>query len=171
MRIVRTPKCSSSDATSCPSAALARIGLAALGLTFGMGFLVASNQMASAISPTTLYVDNVDGTATTGCTAPGASACKTIQEGVTAAESLGSAAVTVDVAGSATFYDEKVTINLPTSSDSLDLEGTGTMPPTINDAGSRSMPRWGNTWTSLRMLRWFTPSNSTSRWALNCDYI
>jgi hypothetical protein len=79
----------------------------------------------------------VAGQQTTGCTAAGTSACKTIQQGVTAADALTGTADTLDVAGSSTAYDEQVTINAP-STDSLDLVGTGTILPTLNDAGAGS---------------------------------
>ncbi|MBV8594383.1 MAG: hypothetical protein JOZ27_08800, partial [Caulobacteraceae bacterium] len=91
------------------------------------------------MTATTLYVDNVHGTAVSGCTTSGAGACHTIQEGVTAAEALSNTAVTLDVAGSATTYAESVTINLAgAGGDSLDIEGTGAIPPTLDNGGTGS---------------------------------
>jgi hypothetical protein len=119
-----------------------RIGLAGCGTLFGVGVIVGSGSVASAIAPptpTTLYVDNVNGMATTGCTSAGSGACQTIQEGVNAAEALSNATVTLDVAGSSTTYDEQVTVNIPESTfDSIDIEGTGTTAPTLNDGGHGS---------------------------------
>ena len=110
---------------------------------FGLGAIAVSGVPSGAATSATLYVDNVNGTATTGCTSSGAGACKTIQQGVTAAEALTGTAVTLDVAGSATTYPETatsgVTINLPSGpGDSLDIEGTGSTPPTLNNGGTGS---------------------------------
>jgi hypothetical protein len=106
---------------------------------FGLGVLAVSGVPSGAATTATLYVDNVNGAQTTGCTTSGTGACKTIQEGVTAAEALSATAVTLDVAGSATNYDELVTVNLTSSSgDSLDIEGTGSTPPTLDDGGTGS---------------------------------
>ncbi|HEY6474111.1 MAG TPA: hypothetical protein VIY26_14550, partial [Acidimicrobiales bacterium] len=109
--------------------------------TLGLGVLAVSSIPSGAATTATLFVDNVNGTATTGCTASGASACKTIQEGVTAAEALSGTAVTLDVAGSSTTYAETatsgVTISVPTG-DSLDIEGTGSPQPTLDNGGAGS---------------------------------
>ena len=110
---------------------------------FGLGAIAVSGVPSGAATSATLYVDNVNGTATTGCATSGAGACKTIQQGVTAAEALTGTAVTLDVAGSATTYPETatsgVTINLPSGpGDSLDIEGTGSTPPTLNNGGTGS---------------------------------
>ena len=89
---------------------------------FGLTAIAISGVPSGAATTATLYVDNVNGTATMGCTGTGASACKTIQDGVTAAELLTGTAVTLDVAGSATTYAESVTVNLTTASaDTLDM--------------------------------------------------
>ena len=105
----------------------------------GLGASVLSGVPSGAAAATTLYVDNVNGAATTGCTSTGAGACKTIQEGVTAAEALTSTPVTLDVAGSATTYAESVTIDLTAASgDSLDVEGTGATQPTLDNGGAGS---------------------------------
>ena len=87
----------------------------------------------------TLYVDNVNGTQTSGCSSPGAGACKTIQEGVNAAELLSDTAVTLDVAGSGDrLRRDRCTINLPSGAgDTLDIEGTGSTLPTLDNGGSR----------------------------------
>ncbi len=69
--------------------------------------------------------------------AQAASACKTIQEGVNAADLLTDTAITLDIAGSATNYDEMVQIVLP-ASDSLVIDGTGSTQPTLDDGGSGS---------------------------------
>jgi hypothetical protein len=117
----------------------ARSGLAIVATLFGMGAVLAAGGPSAAASAVTLFVDNVNGQQTTGCTSAGAGACKTIQEGVTAAEALSSTAVTLDVAGSSTHYHEMVTINLTAGGgDSLDIEGTGATQPTLDDGGSGS---------------------------------
>ena len=87
-------------------------------------------QTASANASVTLYVSTA-GTATTGCTASGTGACKTIQEGVTAAESYSSTDVTVMVAAGT--YDENVTIDVP-SGGTLTILGAGA-PVTTADGG------------------------------------
>ncbi len=104
---------------------------------FGLGVMALSSTPSGAASTATLYVDNVNGTQTSGCTNSGAGACKTIQEGLNAADILTDTAITLDVAGSATHYDEMVQIVLPTS-DSLSVDGTGSTLPTLNDGGSGS---------------------------------
>jgi len=106
---------------------------------FGLGVSALSSTPSGAASTATLYVDNVNGTATTGCTSSGTGACKTIQEGVTAAEALSDTSVTLDVAGSATTYTTSVLINLTSASgDSLDIEGTGSTLPTLDNGGAGS---------------------------------
>ncbi|HWF17331.1 MAG TPA: choice-of-anchor Q domain-containing protein [Acidimicrobiales bacterium] len=106
---------------------------------FGLGVVALSSGPSGAATSATLFVDNVAGTKSTGCSGAGANACKTIQEGVTAAELLTGTAVTLDVAGSATAYDEMVMINVTSGSgDSLDIEGTGSTLPTLNDGGTGS---------------------------------
>ena len=65
--------------------------------TFGLGVAALSSTPSGAASTATLYVDNVNGTATTGCAASGSGACKTIQEGVNAAEALSDTSVTLNV--------------------------------------------------------------------------
>jgi hypothetical protein len=106
---------------------------------FGLGAIAVSGVPSGAATSATLYVDNVNGGATTGCTSAGAGACKTIQEGVTAAEALTGTAVTLNVAGSSTAYNESVTINLTAvGGDSLDIEGTGTTLPTLDNGGTGS---------------------------------
>jgi hypothetical protein len=105
----------------------------------GLGAIVLSSVPSGAAANATLYVDNVNGTATTGCTSSGTGACKTIQEGVTAAEALTGTAVTLNIAGSSTTYAESVNINLPSGpGDSLDIEGTGSTPPTLDNGGTGS---------------------------------
>ena len=106
---------------------------------FGLAAIAISGVPSGAATSATLYVDNVNGAATTGCTSSGAGACKTIQQGVTAAEALTGTAVTLDVAGSTTTYAERVTINLASAGgDSLDIEGTGATAPTLNSGGTGS---------------------------------
>jgi predicted outer membrane repeat protein len=105
----------------------------------GLGVFAVSSLPSGAATTATLYVDNVNGTATTGCTSSGSGACKTIQEGVTAAQALSGTAVTLDVAGSSTTYAESVTINLTAvSGDTLDIEGTGSTQPTLDNGGTGS---------------------------------
>ena len=55
---------------------------------FGLGVMALSSAPSAAATSATLFVDNVAGTQTTGCSTSGAGACKTIQQGVTAAEAL-----------------------------------------------------------------------------------
>ena len=78
-----------------------------------------------------------------GAPRPAPSTCETIQQGVTTAEALTGTAVTLDVAGSATTYPEdgdEWGHDQPTSGpgDSLDIEGTGSTPPTLNNGGTGS---------------------------------
>jgi predicted outer membrane repeat protein len=118
---------------------IAAAGAALLCGMFSLGVIALSGAQSGAAANATLYVDNVNGAATTGCTSTGTGACKTIQEGVTAAEALSSTAVTLDVAGSATSYAESVTINLTSASgDSLDIEGKGATQPTLDNGGAGS---------------------------------
>ena len=92
---------------------------------------------ASANASVTLYVSTA-GSSTSGCTASGAGACKTIQEGVTAAEAYSSSAVTVMVAAGT--YDENDTIDVP-SGDTLTLQGAGASSRRQTAAGQvRSSP-------------------------------
>jgi len=105
---------------------------------FGLSAIAISGVPSGAAASVTLYVDNVAGTMTTGCTAPGASACKTVTQGVAAAlaEAPGTA-ITLDVAGSSTNYSESVTVNLSAAGSTLDIEGTGaTLPTVTTPAGS-----------------------------------
>jgi hypothetical protein len=110
---------------------------------FGLGVFALSGVPSGAATSKTLFVDNVNGTVTTGCASSGAGACKTIQQGVTAAEALSATNVTLNVAGSATTYAEKVTINLASAGgDTLDIEGTGATAPTLNNGvGSAATSR------------------------------
>ncbi|HEY1443708.1 MAG TPA: choice-of-anchor Q domain-containing protein [Acidimicrobiales bacterium] len=106
---------------------------------FGLGVFALSGVPSGAATSATLFVDNVNGTVTTGCGSSGAGACKTIQQGVTAAEALSATNVTLNVAGSATAYNESVVINLPSGpGDSLDIEGTGATLPTLDNGGTGS---------------------------------
>ena len=119
----------------------ARTGFAAaatlLCATFALGVTALSSAPSAAATTATLYVDGVNGTQTSGCTSSGAGACKTIQEGINAADILTNTAITLNVAGSSTAYDEMVQIVLPTS-DSLVVQGTGSTQPTLDDGGSGS---------------------------------
>ncbi len=110
---------------ACPSAASCEA--AGINSSFDEGVVITP-------SPVTLYVDGTNGAVTTGCTAAGAGACETIQEGVTAAEALGFSAVTVMIAADGTgLYDENDTISVP-SGDTLTLQGAGAT-STIADGG------------------------------------
>jgi predicted outer membrane repeat protein len=105
---------------------------------FGLSVIALSGAPAGATTSATLFVDNVNGTQTTGCGSSGAGACQTIQQAVTVADGLANTNVTLNVAGSATNYTETgLTINLP-STDTLDIEGTGATQPTLNDGASGS---------------------------------
>ena len=121
----------------------ARTGFAAaatlLCATFGLGFTALLSAPSAAAATATLYVDNVNGTAITGCTSSGTGACQTIQEAVNVAEALSDTSVTLNVAGSSTIYHASVQINLPSSGgDSLDIQGTGSTLPTLDSQGSAS---------------------------------
>ncbi len=96
-----------------------------------------SSPRSGAVAATTLFVDNVNGTANIGCSSAGAGACKTIQDGGDAAEALSNTAVTLDVAGSSTPYNQSVAITL-LGGNTLDIEGTGTTQPTLDDGGTGS---------------------------------
>lgn len=62
------------------------------------GAVLASATGAGATTTTMLYVNARTGTMASGCTGPGATACRTIQQGVAAAEALTGQTVTVTVA-------------------------------------------------------------------------
>lgn len=141
-----------------PASRFVRIGMAALGLTFAASPLLLPGT-AAALAAQTLYVDNVHGLQTTGCTAPGNGACKSIQEGVTAAEALSGTAVTLDVAGSNLSYSETVIINIPSgSSDTLDMTGTGTSLPILDSAGTGADVSVPSTSTGAITIENFTVS-------------
>ena len=107
--------------------------------TFGLGVVALSSGPSAAATTATLFVDNVNGTQTTGCTSSGRRRLRDDPRRRHAAEALTDTAVTLDVAGSATTYDEMVAINLPSSAgDTLDIEGTGSTLPTLDDGGSGS---------------------------------
>jgi predicted outer membrane repeat protein len=63
-----------------------------------VGAAVVAPSPAGAVSEVVLFVNGTSGTETTGCTGPGADACQTIQEGVSAADALSGDEVTVTVA-------------------------------------------------------------------------
>jgi predicted outer membrane repeat protein len=129
----------------------------------GLGVIAVSSIPSGAATTATLYVDNVNGAATIGCTSSGSGACKTIQDGVNAAEALNGTAVTLDVAGSSTTYAESVTINLPSSSgDTLDIEGTGSTQPTLDNDGSGSDVSIPNTSAGAVTIDHMTISGGTS---------
>jgi predicted outer membrane repeat protein len=90
---------------------------------------------AAAATSVILYVDNTHGTASSGCTAPGSSACMFIYNAISAAESLSGDDVTIDVAGSATPYAEGEFIN-DTANPTLTVIGAGASTTTMtgNDA-------------------------------------
>jgi pectin methylesterase-like acyl-CoA thioesterase len=109
-----------------------RAGSAAAVLAVAAALAFTAPATAHAVPSTTLYVDQ-SGTASTGCTSPGTSACTTISDAVTAAEAL-STDVRIDVAASPTSYDENVVIddfNNPT----LTIAGAGASTTTL-DGGS-----------------------------------
>lgn len=124
-----------------PASRLIRILKSGLAISLSLGaftsVLVISNASpASALTPTTLYVDGASTAAVTpGCTSQ-TDPCRTISQGVAAAELLSNSAVNLDVHSGTgtTTYDELVTINVP-ASDSLTIQGTGSSMPTIDDGG------------------------------------
>src|ERR1700730_11813582 len=114
-------KNASVDRSAGPARRFVRCGMAALGMAFVLGPVLLPGTSA-ALAAQTLYVDNAHGPQTTGCTGPGSTACKTIQQGVTAAQALTGTAVTLDVAASSSSYSETVIINIPSgSTDTLDI--------------------------------------------------
>ena len=122
-----------------PARTVSAAAAALLCAGFVVGVISLPANPSGAATTATLYVDNVNGTQTAGCSSAGSGACKTIQEGVTAAQALSGTAATLDVAGSTTTYAESVTINLTTASgDSLDIEGTGSTQPTLDNGGTGS---------------------------------
>ncbi|MGH9028293.1 MAG: putative Ig domain-containing protein, partial [Acidimicrobiales bacterium] len=91
------------------------------------GALLALQGTAGAISstPVQLYVNGTTGTMTTGCTGPGATACTTIQEAVTAAETDGKTTAVVITVAAGT-YTGGVTITVPAGGPaSLTIAGSG----------------------------------------------
>lgn len=108
------------------------LGVALVAGSLGM-VVLASAPQAGATTRVTLYVNATTGTNTTGCTGPVATACKTIQEGVTAAEACTGDAVTITVAGGS--YTGGITI---TSSKltSLTIEGAGASTTDVTGGGS-----------------------------------
>jgi predicted outer membrane repeat protein len=113
------------------------VAVAALGLVSMVGVAVVPTSVAGASGTATLYVDHTYGTKTVGCTSPGTGACKTIQEGINAAEALRNTAVTVDVAGSSVPYQEVDQIDIVVgTNDTLHLQGTGPIVPTLTDNGT-----------------------------------
>lgn len=79
----------------------------------------------------TLYVDGTNGTNTSGCTSPGAGACETIQEGITAAEQGSYAGDTITIEVAAGTYSE--TDYLQDSGEDVVIQGAGAS-TTIIDA-------------------------------------
>jgi hypothetical protein len=106
-----------------------RVGSAAAVAAVVAALALAAPSTASADSSTTLYVDQ-SGTATTGCTSPGTGACATINEAVTAAEAL-TDDVTIDVAASATSYEEDVVID-DFNNPQLTIAGAGASTTTLD---------------------------------------
>ena len=93
----------------------------AIALTTGL--LAGFGAPASAGPPITLYVSQT-GTATTGCTSPGSSACGTLAEAMTAANNDSGANAIIEIAASATPYNLNATI-ADTSNPSLTIMGAG----------------------------------------------
>ncbi len=120
---------------------LAVRGLVAFLAVFGSVGVFLVSAPAASQGEVTLYVDGMNGTATTGCTAAGTDACTTIQEGINAAETYSDTAVTVDVAAGT--YNEDDSIDVP-ASDTLVLLGAGAAgasPTTVqgNESGEGSV--------------------------------
>src|SRR5580704_1089515 len=115
MRVITTPRhlhTTGRGAHVRTGRAAARTGLAAVATllfgVFGLGVAALSSAPSGAASTATLFVDNVNGTAITGCASSGAGACQTIQEAVNVAEALSDTSVTLNVAGSSTIYHASV---------------------------------------------------------------
>jgi large repetitive protein len=94
--------------------------------------VLASQASAGAMTTVTLYV-STSGTKTTGCTGAGVTACKTIQEGVTAAEKYTGDAVTLTVAAGT--FTGGITIAASKLA-SLTVEGAGAPTTKVTGHGS-----------------------------------
>jgi hypothetical protein len=112
---------------------------AACGVLFAVGVFAATPSVALAATPVTLYVSSQSGTETSGCTSPGMGACRTINEGIEAAELLTGRAVTVKVAASKTAYKENLNIGDPTSDNpSLTIVGAGALSTSLDGSLANS---------------------------------
>jgi len=101
-----------------------------------LGTLTAISSPAGASNAVTLYVNGSLGTVVSGCSSPGANACETLQQAITAAESYTNSDVTILVAAGT--YNEHDTINVP-STDTLVIQGAGAPVTTINANNSGSV--------------------------------
>ena len=109
--------------------------MSASGLLLCVSALAMMAPAASATTSVTLYVSKATGTATTGCTSPGPGACKTITEGINAAEALTNSAVAVEVAPGT--YDESLNLDV-LNGDTLTIEGASASTTILDDGGSGS---------------------------------
>jgi predicted outer membrane repeat protein len=127
------------SAHSRASRALSRVGLAGLGLVFGLGLLVATAPQASAITNPTLYLDDgSSNTPTPGCTSA-TDPCTTLDSAIAAVDALPTSdgTVTLDVAYSSDYGYLNTSpdyIDLP-SGDNLVMEGTGGTPVIAGPGG------------------------------------
>jgi predicted outer membrane repeat protein len=103
------------------------------GLFLVGGLVLVPAATSGATTAVTLYVSN-SGTVTTGCTGPGADACQTIAQGVTAAQLLSTDDVTIDVAASTTPYNTNVDIS--NVNPSLTIAGAGAATTTLDGTSS-----------------------------------
>jgi len=106
-----------------------------LGALFSTGLAVVQLSVAAAKANVALYVDGAfAGTSTAGC-ASQSNPCKSISQGVAAADGLASSNVTIHVAGGT--YSERPTLNVPLS-DALSIQGAGSATTTVNGGGAGS---------------------------------
>jgi hypothetical protein len=96
------------------------------------GTTLATQSLAGATTTVTLYV-STSGSKTSGCTGTGTTACKTIQEGVTAAETYTGDTVTVEVAAGT--YTGGVTI-AASGLTSLTIDGASESTTKVTGGGS-----------------------------------
>jgi predicted outer membrane repeat protein len=146
-----------------------RFGVTAVaaGALCTIGLTVVPASVANASTTANLFVDNVHGTKTTGCTSAGTGACKTIQQGINAAETLQNTAVTLYVTGSPSHtYDEIDHINIVAgTNDTLEIFGVGAAAPTLDDGGTGTDLTLDGTNVGAVTIFDMTISGGSSNWS------
>lgn len=113
------------------SGSRALCGAALLVASLGGAVLVSAQPAGAATTSVTLYVAK-SGTQVKGCLGPGATACKTIQDGITAAETGYSGLNITVTVGPGTYTTHTVLITAPASSiASLMIQGAGASTTTV----------------------------------------